>query len=134
MQSRRFRADIIKRSGERIAILSTTWQTIALMTPQDESYRRFIIALHRRLACEGGMIALSGGMRPIAFVLSAVALGLVAAAIAGLLMHAVAAGADAAALFLVACGALLGWQVGRFMWRNKPRTYTLDTLPSDLLP
>jgi len=35
MQSRRFRADIHHSSGARIAILSTTWQTAALMAPQD---------------------------------------------------------------------------------------------------
>jgi hypothetical protein len=35
MQSRRFRADIDNMSGGRIALLSTTWQTAALMAPQD---------------------------------------------------------------------------------------------------
>src|SRR5216684_2402958 len=35
MQSRRFRADIERKDGGRTAILSTTWQTVALMAPQD---------------------------------------------------------------------------------------------------
>ena len=42
MQSRRFRADIAKTGGGRIAILSTTWQTVSLMAPQDQGYRAFI--------------------------------------------------------------------------------------------
>jgi len=29
---------------------------------------------------------------------------------------------------------LFGWQTGGFMWRNKPRSYTLDALPKELLP
>ena len=47
MQSRRFRADIEKAGGGRIAVLSTTWQTVALMAPQDHGYRAFIAELHR---------------------------------------------------------------------------------------
>ena len=34
MQSRRFRADIENIDGRRIAVLSTTWQTVSLMAPQ----------------------------------------------------------------------------------------------------
>ena len=47
MQSRRFRADIERPAAARIVILSTTWQTVALMTPQDRDYRAFITQLHR---------------------------------------------------------------------------------------
>src|SRR5512140_1344297 len=42
MQSRRFRADIGNIDGGRMRILSTSWQTAALMAPQDNSYRTFI--------------------------------------------------------------------------------------------
>ena len=50
MQSRRFRADIDSKGGRRIAILSTSWQTVTLMAPQDHDYRAFITELHRRMA------------------------------------------------------------------------------------
>src|SRR6202451_4469613 len=49
MQSRRFRADIESADHERIAVLSTTWQTAALMAPQDHDYRIFITQLHARM-------------------------------------------------------------------------------------
>src|SRR5664279_4168548 len=49
MQSRRFRADIESVSGQRIVILSTSWQTVALMAPQDRDYRAFITQLHARM-------------------------------------------------------------------------------------
>src|SRR5258708_21276553 len=39
MQSHRFRADISNADGARLAILSTSWQTAALMAPQDRDYR-----------------------------------------------------------------------------------------------
>src|SRR5260370_4821940 len=49
MQSRRFRADIDQEGGWRIPILSTTWQTAALMSPQDHGCRAVMVALHPRL-------------------------------------------------------------------------------------
>ncbi len=49
MQSRRFRADIEHADGGRIAILSTSWQSAALMAPQDQDYRAFITQLHARM-------------------------------------------------------------------------------------
>ena len=52
MQSRRFRADIDGGGRGRIVLLSTSWQTAALMAPQDRDYRVFNIGakaarLHR---------------------------------------------------------------------------------------
>jgi hypothetical protein len=37
-------------------------------------------------------------------------------------------------LFLVGFAALFAWQVGGFIRRNRPRTYTFDRLPQALLP
>ena len=48
MQSRRFRADVERKDGQSVAILSTSWQTVALMAPQDREYRAFITQLHER--------------------------------------------------------------------------------------
>src|SRR5258707_11615395 len=42
MQSRRFRAGIQSLNRQRIALLSTSWQTVALLAPQDQEYRVFI--------------------------------------------------------------------------------------------
>ena len=64
MQARRFRADIHHVTYGRIAILSTSWQTAALMAPQDQGYRHFIVALHARLAQAGSRASLSGGLGP----------------------------------------------------------------------
>src|SRR5258707_4129197 len=49
MQSRRFRADIDKACGGRIAILSTSWQTAALMAPQDHGYPAFMVEMQQPL-------------------------------------------------------------------------------------
>ena len=134
MQSRRFRADVENAGGERIAVLSTSWQTAALMAPQDRDYRAFVTQLHRRLAQAGSKAVLTGGLRPNLYVAALVLLALVVTAMTGLMARAAATGEFAGLLFLVGFAALFGWQIGGFIRRNRPRIYTFDELPKDLLP
>ena len=134
MQSRRFRADIDNADGGRIAIVSTTWHTAALMAPQDRDYRAFIAQLHRRMAQAGSMATLIGGLGPRAYAAAIALLVLVAIAISGLFVRAIATGEFAGALFLAGFTAMFAWQIGGFVRRNRPRTYTFDQLPEALLP
>jgi hypothetical protein len=134
MQSRRFRADIDNANGGRIAILSTTWHTAALMAPQDRDYRAFIAQLHRRMAQAGGMATLIGGLGPRAYAAAIALLILVGIAISGLFVRAIATGEFAGALFLAGFTAMFAWQIGGFVRRNRPRAYTFDQLPESLLP
>jgi hypothetical protein len=134
MQSRRFRADIDGAERGRIALLSTSWQTSVLMSPQDHAYRVFIVALHRRMAEAGSNAVLTGGLQPRVYIAALVLLALVAVAMTGLLARAIMTGELAGILFLVGFAALFGWQVGGFVRRNRPQTYTFDRLPEALLP
>ncbi|MFZ0809877.1 MAG: hypothetical protein WAM83_04600 [Bradyrhizobium sp.] len=134
MQSRRFRADIEKAGGGRLAIFSTSWQTAALMAPQDQDYRAFIIGLHARMAKAGSRAHLAGGLHPRLYAAAIVVVTLLAVAMAGLLLRSIVSGAWAGALFLVGFAALFAWQVGGFITRNRPRTYTFDDVPKALLP
>lgn len=134
MQSRRFRADLRHVSGARITILSTTWQTVALMTPQDNDYRAFIIALHRRMAAAGSRAVLSGGLTTIHYGAAMACLALLAIAMVGLLVRAIATGEWAGVLFLLAFAAWFVWQIGGFVRRNRPITYSFDHVPESLLP
>ncbi len=134
MQSNRFRADIEDSRGERVTLYSTTWHTIALMARQDDGYRAFIIELHRRLKAAGCNVFLVAGINPKIYMAGLAVMALVAAAMAGLLIRALLTGEFAGALFLVGFAALFAWQIGGFMKRNRPRAYTLDALPMDVLP
>jgi hypothetical protein len=134
MQSRRFRADIGNAHGASIAILSTSWQSATLMAPQDHDYRVFITALHARMAQAGSQARLEGGLRPRVYAAAIGLLVLVAIAISGLLVRALATGEFAGAWFLVGFAALFAWQVGGFVGRNRPLAYSFDHLPKALLP
>jgi hypothetical protein len=134
MQSRRFRADVGNADGARIAILSTSWQTAALMAPQDRDYRAFITELHGRMAKAGSRAMLVGGLGPRVYAAAIICVTLLAVAMAGLLLRSITTGEWAGALFLVGFSALFAWQVGGFVTRNRPLVYTFDDLPKALLP
>lgn len=134
MQQHRFRADISHISGHRIAILSTSWQTAALMAPQDNGFRAFIVALHARMAKAGSRAVLTAGLGRTAYAAVLAFLAMLTVAMAGLLIRALVIGEFAGALFIVGFAALFAWQVGGFVRRNQPRSYTLAHLPESLLP
>jgi hypothetical protein len=134
MQSRRFRADIEKAGERRIAVLSTTWQTVSLMTPQDQDYRAFITELHRRMQAAGSRAALTGGIGTVTYAVAVAMLALLAIAMIGLLVRALATSEFTGALFLVGMAIWFAWTIGGFIKRNRPRSYSFDALPETLLP
>jgi hypothetical protein len=134
MQPRRFRADIERAGGERIAIFSTTWQTISLMTPQDEGYRAFITELHRRMRAAGSKASLIGGIGTVTYAMAVAMLVLLAIAMIGLLVRALATSEFTGALFLIGIAIWFAWTIGGFIKRNRPRRYSFDALPETLLP
>ena len=134
MQQHRFRADVSHKGGGRIAILSTSWQTAALMAPQDNGFRAFIVALHARMAKVGSRAELTAGLGRTAYAAVLAFLALLAVAMAALLIRALMIGEFAGALFVLGFAALFAWQVGGFIRRNRPQTYGFDRLPKQLLP
>lgn len=134
VQAHRFRADIRHKDGGRIKIMSTNWQTISLMTPQDNGYRAFIEALHAGMAKAGSKARLTGGLSSTLYAAALVFVGFLAIAMVGLLARALMTGEHAGALFLIGFALLFNWQIGGFVRRNRPITYTFDRLPEALLP
>ncbi|MDD1532980.1 MULTISPECIES: hypothetical protein [unclassified Bradyrhizobium] len=134
MQQHRFRADITHGSGRRIAILSTSWQTAALMAPQDNGFRAFIVELHARMAKAGSRAVLTSGLGRIAYAMVLAFLAMLTVAMAGLLIRALVIGEFAGALFVLGFAALFAWQVGGFVRRNRPRSHGFDRLPRSVLP
>jgi hypothetical protein len=134
MQQHRFRADVSHAGGGRLAILSTSWQTAALMAPQDSGFRTFIVALHERMAQAGSRATLTAGLGRRTYAAVLAFLAALTVAMTGLLIRALMIGEFAGALFILGFAALFAWQVGGFVRRNRPRSYSFDRLPRSLLP
>ncbi|TYO62312.1 hypothetical protein FXV83_33495 [Bradyrhizobium hipponense] len=134
MQQHRFRADLSHISGGRIAILSTSWQTAALMAPQDNGFRDFMLELHARMARAGSRAELTAGLGRKTYAVVLAFLAAMAVAMMGLLIRALIIGEFAGALFIIGFAALFAWQVGGFVRRNQPQCYSFDRVPKTLLP
>ena len=134
MQQRRFRADIRRNNGARLPILSTSWQTAALMAPQDQDYRAFIIALHERMAKAGSTAELTSGLGPKTYAAALALVALVGVMMFSLFVQALLVGLWGGVLFLIGFAALFNWQVGGFLRRNRPLAYSFDCIPEGLLP
>jgi hypothetical protein len=134
MQAHRFRADISKKDGGRLPLLSTSWQTAALMAPQDNGYRAFITGLHARMAQAGSTAELTGGLGRRIYLAAFALAALVGLMLLALFIRALAIGEWAGALFFVGFAALFAWQVGGFVRRNRPISYSFDRIPEALLP
>jgi hypothetical protein len=134
MQQRRFRADIRRNNGARLPVLSTSWQTAALMAPQDQDYRAFIIALHERMAEAGSRAELTGGLGPKTYAAALALVALVGVMMLSLFVQALLVGLWGGVLFLIGFAALFTWQVGGFLRRNRPLAYSFDHIPEALLP
>lgn len=134
MQQHRFRADLSHSGGGRVAILSTSWQTAALMAPQDNGFRAFIVALHARMAKAGSRATLTAGLGRRTYAAVLALLAVLTVAMTALLIRSLLIGEFAGALFIVGFAALFAWQVGGFVRRNQPRSYRFDQLPPSMLP
>jgi Flp pilus assembly protein TadB len=82
----------------------------------------------------GSKAALAGGIGPKTYAAAVLVLVLLGVAMAGLLLRALSTGEWMGALFLVGFAGLFTWQVGGFVKRNRPRSYSFDHLPEALLP
>jgi hypothetical protein len=104
------------------------------MATQDSGFRNFLVELHARMAKAGSRAELTAGLgrKTYAAVLAFVAV--LAVAMAGLLIRALMIGEFAGVLFILGFAALFAWQVGGFVRRNQPRSYSFDRLPAGLLP
>jgi hypothetical protein len=134
MQQHRFRADVSHAGGGRIAILSTTWQTVALMAAQDHGFRDFIVELHARMQGAGSRAVLTAGLGRRTYAAALALLAVLAVAMTGLLIRALMVGEFAGALFIIGFAALFAWQIGGFVRRNQPQSYSFDRLPKSVLP
>lgn len=132
MQRKRYSAELRNHAGKRLKMFSTTKQTAALMEPQF-GYPAFIATLHEKLAATGSTATLSAGIKPLTFNVLLTALGLLGLAMAALLIRALVTGEFAGVVFIVLLSALFGWQGWDFLRRNRPRSYTFDNVPKDLL-
>lgn len=134
MQSYRFLAEIWADRAPKIPVASASWKSVMEQERLDEGYVRFIRALHGKIAAAHGTPRLRAGAIAFLYWPGLIIFLGICVAMLGLTLRALQQGETAAILFLLAFFFFLVWQLGTFFKRNLPRSYTLDSIPPDVLP
>ncbi|MGL4241067.1 MAG: hypothetical protein ACRCTI_08150 [Beijerinckiaceae bacterium] len=123
------------RSDKRTASLTNlSWKSLVDMERQDADYTVFVRNLITRTAEANPAVVLEAGMARWFYALTALA---GAAALAALLVvagHALRGGSWPVTMMAAALGAYFVWWSYRYLSRNRPRRFTPDAIPADVLP
>ena len=132
--ARAFKTSLSVKGGRSVRFTSVSWRGLTRAEEQTAAYRAFVAALLPAVALANPRARFVAG-KPAAIWYGIVALAAVAAAgVAMFIGRAFLAGEAGAGLFgcLVAAGG--AWQTAPFVLRNRPRPFSPDALPADLLP
>lgn len=134
MQNTRFVAEIWLAAGGKLRIASTSWRSIAQQERQDVSYSAFVRELHLRIVAVRPKAVFETGLQSLVYWTGFAIFAGIALALAALIARAIQVSQWTAAAMIAGFLSLSLWQVGTFFRRNRPRTYSPDRIPSDLLP
>jgi hypothetical protein len=132
--TQRFIAEIWPRNGPRIEVASASNRSMVAMEDHGPAYNAFIRELHRRIATAGGECRFESGFAawrwwPMVTVAIAtlVAFGII-------LVRAIAGGDLTASVLVLGLLGLLAWQMAPLILRNRPRRYSPNQIPEEVLP
>jgi hypothetical protein len=134
MQQGSFVAYIWPAGAPKITITSATWKSMVEVVRQDEPYRDFILALHRRLIEAGASPDYVRGVKSYTYWPGLALMAMASLGFVMLIVRAVQTAAWAGAAFIAVFLALFLWQLGGYFRRNRPGTYRPDDVPAELLP
>ena len=134
LQSRRFVTEIWAEGTPKLVIMSSSWKSMVVQERLDQRYAAFVAAFHRRLAQAQTRARFEQGTSPMQYWPGLAVFIVTSVALAILIARALQQGATASALFIGAFFALFLWRGGDYFRRNRPRRYSVDALPADLVP
>ena len=121
------------KDGRAVSLTSISWSGLAQSNNQVGAYRDFVAALIEAVSRASPQARLEAGKPRFVWAAMAATTGALALAALYIAARAFMAGAIGAALVPLALGAVMIWQMGPVVRRNRPRPFTADALPDDLL-
>jgi len=134
LQNFRFVAEVRSKTGVKLTIASTSWQSMVSHERHDAAYRAFITELHRRIAASGASPSYRAGSPAFLYWPGFMILAGLLIGTALLAARATASGEWQGAAFVVLMLVFFSWQAISFFRRNMPGVYTPDKLPAQVLP
>lgn len=129
-----YQAKLYRRDRRTAALTNLSWKSLVDMERQDADYRRFVERLVAAVAAANPGVVLRAGLPVWLHRVTAVA-GLIAlAALMVVTGQALRNGSLAVAALTAALGLYFGWWSWRYLGRNRPRAFSADAIPRDVLP
>jgi hypothetical protein len=129
-----YQAKLYRHDRKTVALTNLSWKSLVDLDRQDRDYADFVRALVRRIAAANPSVALEAGMPRWLHGVTTAAGVLAIAALVFVGIQALRQGGWPMALMTVAIGAYFCWWTWRYLSRNRPRRFTPDAIPSDVMP
>lgn len=130
----RFLAEIWPINAPKLMVQSVSARSIVDMTDQGEQYSRFIRELHRRVEASKADCVYEAGMPAWRWWPSLVVGILTFFAILYVVVQGVFAAQYLVSAVIAFIGAWFVWQIWNIVMRNRPRVYSPNALPPDVMP
>ena len=131
---RAFACRVQATDGRWVQFDNLSWKSLIEVERQNGPYDRIVRGLIARVAAANPSLALVGGIaRWRHTVMSALGLAMLAALL-GAAIYAATSGSWPLGLAALGLVAYLGFWLREFLGRNRPRRFTADSVPADLLP
>ncbi|MBK8008006.1 MAG: hypothetical protein IPK23_05850 [Rhizobiales bacterium] len=134
MANARFIAEIWPLNAPKLTIYSVSARSLVDMANQGGDYVRFISELHRRMSAAKANCVYEAGFPAWRWWPAAIFALATVLAVAYIAVQAVIAAQYMLAGIIVLIGAWFLWQIWNIVKRNRPRQYTPDAIPEDVLP
>lgn len=134
MAAARFVAEIWPLNAGKLSVFSVSARSIIDVAPQNADYAGFLRELHRRVAASKSECVFEAGF-PSWRWWPSLAVGIAALlAVAFIVVQAVIGAQYLVAAIFGLTGVWFLWQIWHIVMRNRPRRYTADNIPADVLP
>jgi hypothetical protein len=132
--NRVFRTKLTLKDGKRVNVTSLSWRSMLEARSQDAEYGAFVRALLAEIGRANPACRFVAGRPPVIWLLVALFSAASLVAIAAFAWQAFSTGATAVAAFAAFLLAAGVWQLEPLVRLNRPRRFTPDAPPADLVP
>jgi hypothetical protein len=129
-----YQAKLYRRDNKTAALTNLSWKSLVDMERRDAAYADFVRALITRIARANRSVILEAGMPRWLHLITGLAGGIAILALIFVTFRSALNGNFTVAILTGGLGLYFGWWTARYLSRNRPRRFTADAIPGDVMP
>jgi hypothetical protein len=129
-----YRMQLYRTTGRTLSVTNLSFKNLVSVDRQDAPYRNFVGALVPAIAKANPAVELVAGLPRLLHITTVLAGGAAALALALVSMSTGISGGIPLAALMAGATVYFGWWTWRYLSKNRPRLFTVDAIPDDVLP